>query len=404
MERTQNSLLFDTGEAPDPTIDLIHLPVSPVLARTRTVQRVNHDALAGRVSTAGFENSEVLAFTKGQLPLIELITRILQTAGPADLDISTWSSEEEHIAKLLRMIQSRWVKNCRFLIDSTLNRRDPLIVKRMRELLGDESIRVGKTHSKFVVITNDKWQIVIRTTLNLENNPKYETFTVSHDPELATFIRGIVDEAWYPSGKLRRTPPLSVPTYGTKAEISEYTRIAEASDAVSQFTADQDLYGFTCGRYSLIHVIKCLLDKTGPAELSIATGKITGPADTGAWKSNRNGVTALLDLENVKSVRRWLLDDSFQRTDGPVYEFLLERCGPDSIRVLPNHAKVVLIQNDNWNVVVQTSMNLNHNPRFEDLAITNGASLASFFNRMLDRIWTTTPKWVTTDGRPKIQH
>ena len=66
----------------------------------------------------------------------------------------------------------------------------------MREKLGRENIRVAQTHSKFAVFQNAEWKVVLRSSMNLNMNPRNEDFTVAHDPELADFLNRILDEVW----------------------------------------------------------------------------------------------------------------------------------------------------------------------------------------------------------------
>jgi len=55
---------------------------------------------------------------------------------------------------------------------------------------------VANTHSKFALFRNDAWQLVLRSSMNLNMNPRFEDFTLAHDPELMTFMQTIVDEIW----------------------------------------------------------------------------------------------------------------------------------------------------------------------------------------------------------------
>jgi len=57
-------------------------------------------------------------------------------------------------------------------------------------------VRTTRTHAKFAVITNDQWAVAIRTSMNMNENPRLEHLEVGHDPSLAAFLGGIVDEIW----------------------------------------------------------------------------------------------------------------------------------------------------------------------------------------------------------------
>ena len=64
----------------------------------------------------------------------------------------------------------------------------------MRKLFGDDCIRTLRTHAKFAVITNDQWNLAIRTSMNLNENPRLENIEISDDEALATFLLSAVDD------------------------------------------------------------------------------------------------------------------------------------------------------------------------------------------------------------------
>jgi hypothetical protein len=49
-----------------------------------------------------------------------------------------------------------------------------------------------------------------------------------------------------------------------------------------------------------------------------------------------------------------------------------EQFGPDSVRYVVNHAKIATVEGGGYRVLLRGSMNLNFNPRFEQLDITEG--------------------------------
>ncbi len=49
-----------------------------------------------------------------------------------------------------------------------------------------------------------------------------------------------------------------------------------------------------------------------------------------------------------------------------------QRFGDQAVRICKNHAKIARVWNDRFRVLLRGSMNLNFNPRFEQLDITEG--------------------------------
>lgn len=143
-------------------------------------------------------------------------------------------------------------------------------------------------------------------------------------------------------------------------------------------SAAQDLQGFerggrriglNCGQYSLIDIIRALLDITGPADVMLAT-----------WSSGiRDGESAAWMLETglAKSMV-WVVDSSFCERQPAYVASLQQRFGEDAVIATMIHAKFALVQGGGWNLAVRTSMNLNRNDRFELWEVDDDASICTF--------------------------
>jgi hypothetical protein len=93
-------------------------------------------------------------------------------------------------------------------------RREPATTHQLRDTLGNDNVRVAQTHAKFALFQNAQWQIVLRSSMNLNMNPRYEDFQIAHDPELAAFIGNIMDEIWRKQPKeLAEANPYSIVKY-----------------------------------------------------------------------------------------------------------------------------------------------------------------------------------------------
>lgn len=140
--------------------------------------------------------NEIYGFTKGQFSLLDLLVACLELTGPAHMSLSTWTAARAEIQYLDKLQRTGKLLSARWLVDFTFARRDPEAANQIRTTFGLEAIRVAQTHSKFCLFTNDDWKLVIRTSMNLNMNPRFEDFTISHDPELAEFLGGLLDTIW----------------------------------------------------------------------------------------------------------------------------------------------------------------------------------------------------------------
>jgi len=139
---------------------------------------------------------EIYGLTKGQFSLLDLLKACLEKTGPASLDFSTWTASRSEAIELAAMKSRGLLISVRWLVDMTFVRRDPEAAAAIRKDFGPESIRVAHCHSKFALFYNEDWNLVVRTSMNLNMNPRTEDFSLCHDPDLFNFLHHIMDEIW----------------------------------------------------------------------------------------------------------------------------------------------------------------------------------------------------------------
>ena len=136
----------------------------------------------------------VIGITKGQFSLLDLIRAVLEQTGPADVLISTWTTGIRDAENANFLIQEGHMTSFRMLTDRSFVTRQPKYVARILEIFGPESIRCTKTHAKFAIIRNDKWNIAIRSSMNLNRNPRWEQFDLDDSAEISDFFTSLYDE------------------------------------------------------------------------------------------------------------------------------------------------------------------------------------------------------------------
>lgn len=195
LKLTQNTLFRgSSGE-----VDLAKLK-SPMTHRRKlnTARRELRDVRkvkSAAEAIAGLDHeTEIFGFTRGQFSLLDLLVAIQRLTGPAHLTISTWTAAQHELDTLYTFLQRGDFTGTRWLIDFSMARRETAMTAQMRDRFGWENIRVAQIHAKFQVIQNADWKLVLRSSMNLNMNPRCEDFQIAHDPELAAFLNGIADE------------------------------------------------------------------------------------------------------------------------------------------------------------------------------------------------------------------
>jgi len=139
---------------------------------------------------------EMFGFTKGQFCCINILEHVLSQVGPADVVICTWSAASGDIKSAHRMLSLNKIKSLKFIIDFSFKSRKPKFCEELIESFGADAIRVTSIHAKFMTVKTEKYNIVIRTSMNLNFNPRFENFEISDDKNLYDFVAGIVGDIW----------------------------------------------------------------------------------------------------------------------------------------------------------------------------------------------------------------
>ena len=136
----------------------------------------------------------MFGLTKGQFSKIDLIRACLASTGPAHLVLSpgtTGIRDAENIAFLQKHGD---LLSLRLLTDSSSPSRQPDYCRTVTETFGVDAIRVCYIHAKFALLGNDEWKLCIRSSMNLNRNPRLEQFDIDDDADLYDFILATVDD------------------------------------------------------------------------------------------------------------------------------------------------------------------------------------------------------------------
>ena len=138
-----------------------------------------------------FPGVRICGVTKGQFSLLDLIRAVLENTGPAHVEFSTWTTGIRDAQAAAWLLKRGDFLSVKILTDRSFPIRQALYCKKLIEMFGDDAIFCSKVHCKVALIYNDNWSIVIRSSMNLNRNPRFEQFDLDDDPELLAWWREI---------------------------------------------------------------------------------------------------------------------------------------------------------------------------------------------------------------------
>ena len=156
-----------------------------------------------------------------------------------------------------------------------------------------------------------------------------------------------------------------------------------AAETIGKIEHGTQVFAITRGQFSMIDAILHTLEETGPAHISVWTWVIA------AYEVHQ--IDALIKSGKVLSARM-IIDRSAEKNESEIMKDWRIRFGNDSIRIVRNHAKIARVWNDDLRVLLRGSMNLNFNPRFEQLDVSEGGPEFDLVTEIEDALPTLPPK------------
>ena len=120
----------------------------------------------------------LFGITRGQFSMIDIIMYIIKRSKPCDITLWTWCIADYEIKCIETLIASKKVKSALLVIDSSARKRNKDLLVKWIENFGHESIRYVVNHSKIATVKTDDRKYLIRGSMNLNNNPRFEQFDI----------------------------------------------------------------------------------------------------------------------------------------------------------------------------------------------------------------------------------
>ena len=160
--------------------------------KKKAVLNYMQNTSASQVARLVKKDSRVIGLTGGQFSLIDLIYSILQNTGPADVVVATWSAGIKDANTVKWMVDSQLVRSFLLVTDHSYVTRQSKYAVQLTELFGKENIRTSELHAKFCLISNDEYNICIRTSMNLNANRTCESFEIDEDFVIFDFYHNFI--------------------------------------------------------------------------------------------------------------------------------------------------------------------------------------------------------------------
>jgi hypothetical protein len=163
-------------------------------------------ALIGEIK----DGDEISGITNGQFSLVDMLHHVLTQTGEADVVIATWTMGVYDAEKAYAFVNNKLIRNIRFIVDPSMFVRRPELASVLVKGFGADSFRAVNSHAKFCTVRSASLAVCMRTSMNLNENKRLETFDISASAEMVGFYEAIADEIWLKIDRMNRSQSRSV--------------------------------------------------------------------------------------------------------------------------------------------------------------------------------------------------
>jgi hypothetical protein len=121
----------------------------------------------------------LFAITRGQFSMIDAALACLDQVGPAAVSLWTWTVAEYEIECLERLRTDGRILAGRMIIDHGARNKNAGLIRQWKAAFGPGSVRYVLNHAKIVTIQNDRFKLLLRGSMNLNYNPRFEQFDLT---------------------------------------------------------------------------------------------------------------------------------------------------------------------------------------------------------------------------------
>jgi hypothetical protein len=132
--------------------------------------------------------------TRGQFSMLDMVQHVLKELGPSQVSIWTWAIADYEVEAMSALMGSADILGARLVVDRSAEQRSAATIHAWRDRFGRESVRVCKNHAKIARVWNGERSVLLRGSMNLNFNPRFEQADITEGGEDFTLVEQIENE------------------------------------------------------------------------------------------------------------------------------------------------------------------------------------------------------------------
>lgn len=111
--------------------------------------------------------------------MIDATLACLDQTGPAAISIWTWTVAEYEVECMERLRRDHRLTAGTLIIDGGARHKNAGLIRQWQGTFGPQSVRYVLNHAKIVTIHNERFKLLLRGSMNLNFNPRFEQFDLT---------------------------------------------------------------------------------------------------------------------------------------------------------------------------------------------------------------------------------
>ncbi len=128
-------------------------------------------------------NMALFAITRGQFSMLDAIQVVMAQTGKSNISVWTWAIADYEVECFEAFMQSSKIDSALLVIDRAAENKNAAVIQKWRDRFGPENVRVCKNHAKIARVWNDDWRVLLRGSMNLNFNPRFEQLDITEGGE-----------------------------------------------------------------------------------------------------------------------------------------------------------------------------------------------------------------------------
>ncbi|QDV26749.1 hypothetical protein [Aureliella helgolandensis] len=137
----------------------------------------------------------LFCITRGQISMIDVIRHVIESAEtPVVASVWTWAVGDFEVEAFEYFFREKRIERATMVIDRSAEQRNVDLIDRWRKRYGPDRVKVCLNHAKIGTIEWPGYRVLVRGSMNLNCNPRFEQFDISEGDQAFDLVREVETE------------------------------------------------------------------------------------------------------------------------------------------------------------------------------------------------------------------